>query len=78
MKGAGISGLCERSVLAEEDPEKRKCFCRLHNKLPKAGQRDVVWNSMEACEDYKVIEKFDKVCSKYLKRNLVWLLPNIL
>ena len=29
----------------------------------KITKRKVVWNSMEACEGYKMIEKFDKVCS---------------
>ena len=31
---------------------------------------------MEACEDYQVIGKFDKVFSQYIERILAWLLPN--
>ena len=40
--------------------QKRRCFRRFDHKLT---ERNVVWNSMEAREGYKVIEKFDKVFS---------------
>ena len=32
------------------------------HKLTKEGKCEVEW-SIDACEGYKVIEKFDKVCS---------------
>ena len=31
---------------------------------------EIVW-STQACEDYKLIEKFDKICSYYLERILL-------
>ena len=45
----------------EEEPEKR-CFRVFDHKLTEEGKCETEW-SMEACEGYKVIEKFDKVCS---------------
>ena len=60
QKGAGIN---ERSVPAKEDPEKRTGFPKFGHKLPEAERRDVLKYSMEACESYKAIEKFDKVFS---------------
>ena len=53
---------CQRRVSALEDPEKRRCFRIFDHKLTEEGKCETEW-SMEACEGYKVIEKFDKVCS---------------
>ena len=62
QKGVGISSFCQRRVSAQEDPEKRRCFRIFDHKLTEEGKCETEW-SMEACEGYKVIEKFDKVCS---------------
>ena len=42
--------------------QKKRCFRKFDQKT---YERRVVWNSMdlEAFEGYKVIEKFEKVCS---------------
>ena len=59
-KGVGISSFCQRRVSGQEDPEKRRCFRIFDLKLTEEGKCETEW-SMEACEGYKVIEKFDKV-----------------
>ena len=42
---------------------KRRCFRIFDNKLnEESSYCEMIW-SMEACEDYKVIEKFYKICS---------------
>ena len=61
-KGVGINSFCQRRVSAQEDPEKRRCFRIFDHKLTEEGKCEAEW-SVEACQDYKVIEKFDKVCS---------------
>ena len=62
QKGAGISSFCQRRVSAQEDPEKRRCFRTFDHKFTEEGKWETEL-SMKACEGYKVIEKFDKVCS---------------
>ena len=58
----------------ESVEESKKSFCTRRFKKKKmfsdiwqqthweGSSRQIIW-SMEACEDYKMIEKFDKVCS---------------
>ena len=53
---------CQRRVSALEDPEKRRCFRIFDHKLTEEGKCGTE-SSMEASEGYKMIEKFDKVCS---------------
>ena len=64
----------QRILSAPEDPEKI-FFSRMFDQ--KITETKVVWNSVEACEGYKPTEKFDKVCSQYLKTILTWLLSNV-
>ena len=45
MKGAGITGFCERRVPEQEDPERR--FIRMFLSI-----KDAVWNLMEAFGGY--------------------------
>ena len=60
-KGVGISSFCQRRVSPQEHPKKRRCFWIFDHKLEE-GKCETEW-SVEACEGYKVTEKFDKVCS---------------
>ena len=45
-----------------EKIQKKRCFRIFDHKLTEEGKCETEW-SMKACEGYKVIEKFDKVCS---------------
>ena len=64
-KGAGISCFCQRRVSVQEHPEKKNMSSDIFDhKLTDTDwgrQCETVW-SMDACEGYKVIEMFDKVC----------------
>ena len=62
----------KEKFLHKKIQKKRKCFLKFEHKLT---ERMTVRNSMQTCQSYKVIEKFDKVFSKCLKRTLAWLLP---
>ena len=53
-----------KKIFCTSRSRKKKMFSKIwpQNSLREKG-KGTVWNSMEACEGYKVIEKFEKFCS---------------